>query len=64
MFHVALDELADRYRLHPRKAEEQQILSGLPRPAESPLCEASYASMMNLLPNLELLSVCGLDTMM
>ena len=62
MFHVALEELADRYRLHPLwKAEEQQVL--LERLA--PTCRIAAvrgvfnASMMNLLPNLELLSVCG-----
>ena len=62
MFHVALEELADRYRLHPLwKAEEQQVLLE----QLAPTCRIAAvrgvfnASMMNLLPNLELLSVCG-----
>ena len=62
MFHVALEELADRYSLHPlwQTDEPEALLDQL-----APTCRAAAvrgaftASMMERLPNLELLSVCG-----
>ena len=62
LFHIKLEELSDRYNLHPlwMTKDQDQLLNNLGTACKAAAVRGVFnESMMDRLPNLELLSVCG-----